>query len=315
MRVSKRFGASRNRSCLLAMESHCHHSRRIRSYRFFAVSLILTALFHSASQAQDLIDVPNPSDALYVVELDDGSLITGRIAEVDAERIVIVLLDGSHQEVERAHISVIRLASEGRIVRGKFWYNDVGNTRLFFTSTGRALRAGEGYLGTYVIVLPFVALGVTDYVTFTAGAPLLVGSIEPMYFGPKVQIIRTAEMQTAVGTLAFYADNEIYGIAYGVSTFGSSDHALTVGIGYGYTGRKFVGEPAFMFGGEWQVSSRTKIITENYYIPGISNPICSIGLRSIGRRANGDLAVALVLDGDGGFSLLPFFGFSVAFGR
>ena len=314
MRVSKRFGASRNRSRLPAMKSNCYHSRLIWPYRLFAVSLIVTAFFQTVSQAQDLPVIPNPSDTLYVVELEDSDLITGRIAETDAETVVIALLDGSHREVERTQISVIRLASDGRIVRGKFWYNDLGNTRLFFTSTGRALRAGEGYFGVYVFVAPFVEVGVTDMLTFTAGAPLFLGVV-PLYLGPRVQIIRTAKVQASVGTLALYVYNEFNGIAYGVGTFGSLDRSVTAGIGYGFAGSRFAREPALVLGGEWRIASRTKIITENYFILELLDPVYSVGLRNIGRRADGELGVVLLPDGFGKLSWLPFFGFSVAFGR
>ena len=318
MRDSRRFGASRNRSDLKAIVRHCHHTRRCWSYRSIAAFIFITSLFQTVSQAQDHPDVPNPSDTLYVVELDDGALIVGRIKEVDAERIVVMLLDGGQEEVARTQISAIRLASRGRIVRGKFWNKDPGNTRLFFTSTGRALGAGEGYFGVYVIVLPFVAVGVTDNVTFTAGAPLLallVGSIEPLYFGPKIQIIRTAEVQASVGTLTFYADKEFNGIAYGVSTFGSLDRSVTAGIGYGYAGRDFEREPVFMLGGEWRISSGQKMLTENYFFSGPTDPIFSIGIRDISRWGNGDIGlVARRVDGKI-CCFAPFFSVSVAFGR
>ena len=314
MRVSKRFGASRNSSRLPAMKSNCHHSRLIWPYRLFAVSFILTAFFQTVSQAQDLPVIPNPSDTLYIVELDDSDLITGRIAEADAETVVIALLDGSHQEVERAQISVIRLASDGRIVRGEFWYNDLGNTRLFYTPTGRALRAGEGYFGTHMIVFPFAALGVTDYVTFTAGAPLFL-VLAPLYLGPKVQILRTAKVQASVGTLAIHVYDEFNGIAYGVGTFGSLDRSVTAGFGYGFAGSELAREPVFMLGGEWRITSNSKMLTENYFFSGSTEPIFYFGIRDISRWGNGDIGIALFPDGDGKLSWLPIYGISVAFGR
>ena len=314
MRVSERFGTSRHSSDLPVMISHCRHSSLIRPYRFFAVSLILTVCLQTASQAQDLRDVPNPSDTLYVVELDNGSQIIGRIAEVDEEKVVVTLQGGGQAEFMRAQISKIKLATSLRVIRGKIWARDPGNTRLFFTSTGRALRAGEGYVGSYVIILPFVTIGLTDNVTFTAGAPVLLGRLQPFYLGPKIQLIRRPMVQASVGTLAFFSEGDVIGIAYGVATIGTLDRAITGGIGYGYSGQDFDKEPVFMLGGEFRVSSSVKLISENYILPD-PGTIYSFGLRRISRWGSTELGAFGFGSYGGGFCCLPLLNISFAFGR
>ena len=313
MRVSERFGTSRHSSDLPAMISHCRHSSLIRPYRFFAVSLILTVCLQTASQAQDLRDVPNPSDTLYVVELDNGSQIIGRIAEVDDEKVVVTLQGGGQAEFTRAQISEVRLATKWRVVRGKLWARDPGNTRLFFTSTGRALRAGEGYVGTYLVVLPFVSIGATDFLTFTAGAPILLGQLQPFYAGPKVRILRTADLQASVGTLAFFYDDIVFGVVYGVGTVGSLDRAVTAGTGVLYSGSGFAKEPVFMLGGEWRVSSSVKFISENYFVS--TGSVFAFGLRRISRWGSTELGVGGYGSGNGIGCCLPLLNISFAFGR
>jgi hypothetical protein len=93
---------------------------------------------------------------------------------------------------------------------------------------------GEAYVGTYIIVLPFFAVGLTDRTTVAAGAPVLFGELEPFYVAPKVQVFRTARAAISVGTLALFFDDEIVGINYAVGTFGTPDHALTLGLGFGF---------------------------------------------------------------------------------
>ena len=166
-----------------------------------------------------------------------------------------------------------------------------------------------------MVVLPFAAVGVTDRLTIAAGAPVLFGNFEPFYVAPKAQILRSPEAQVALGTLAFFFDDEVVGVAYGVGTFGSGDEALSAGLGYFYSGDEVVNEPAFMLGGETRVSRRIKVITENYLLPDAVGLVLSGGIRIIGDRLNTEIAVVGALaDGDTA-CCLPILNFSYSFGR
>ena len=240
--------------------------------------------------------------------------IVGRITEVDPQRVVITTLGGGRLEIGRTQVRAIRVAA-GRFVRGEYWQEDPGGTRLFFTATGRTLARGESYIGTYVVFLPFAAVGVTDRFTITAGAPVLAGEFEPFYLGPKLQVYRTPTAQASVGTLAFFFDDEMVGIAYGVGTFGNADDAFSAGIGYFYSGDEVVNDPAFMFGGETRISRRMKLISENYILPDAVGFVWSGGTRIIGDRFNAEVGVMGVAAGDEAFCCLPLVNFSYSFGR
>ncbi|MYF60461.1 MAG: hypothetical protein F4179_02100, partial [Gammaproteobacteria bacterium] len=211
------------------------------------------------AHAQTPPDIPAPSDIIYEVRLGDGSVIFAQVVELDEARVVFETVGGARLDVERSGIEAVRPAT-GQVVEGEFWAEDPGGTRLFFTSTGRSLRRGESYIGTYVVVLPFAAVGITDRFTIVGGAPILFGELEPFYLGPKLQIIRQPEVQASVGTLAFFFDDEVGGVAYGVATFGDTERALSAGIGYFYSGDEVLNEPAFMLGGEPRVRRRIKHI-------------------------------------------------------
>ena len=274
----------------------------------FVVTTALPAL------AQTPPDIPAPSDAIYEVRLGDGSVIFARVVEFDEERVVFETVGGARLDVERTGIEGVR-AARGQTVDGEFWTEDPGGTRLFFTSTGRSLREGESYIGTYVVVLPFAAVGITDRFTIVGGAPILFGELEPFYLGPKLQVLRQPEVQASIGTLAFFFDDEVVGVAYGVGTFGDADKALSAGIGYFYSGDEVLNEPAFMLGGETRVSRRIKLITENYVLPDAVGVVLSGGVRIIGDRFNTEVgAMGAFADGDGG-CCVPLINFSYSFGR
>ncbi len=278
-----------------------------------ALVVVATAL-PATARAQAPPDIPPPSDTIYEVALGDGSVVYGRVVEVDQERVILETVAGVRIDVERAGIGAIRRA-RGRVVEGEFRAEDPGGTRLFFTSTGRSLARGEAYLGTYVVALPFAAVGVTDRFTVVGGAPILFGELEPFYLGPKLQVLRRPEAEASIGTLAFFFDDEVVGVAYGVATFGNLDEAFSMGLGVFYSGSEVVNEPAFMLGGETRVSRRIKVITENYVLPDAVGIILSGGIRVIGDRFNTEVGALGAVAGDSAGCCVPLLNFSYAFGR
>ena len=286
----------------------------VRMLLFAASFPVAATLTLATAKAQTPPDIPERGDTVYQIRLADGSEVFARIVELDAEQVVLVTAGGGRLEIDRSQITQLRPA-RGRVRDGEFWNEDPGGTRLFFTATGRSLAQGESYIGTYVVVLPFAAVGLTDRVTVAAGAPVLFGELEPLYVAPKVQVVRSPTVQASLGTLAFFFDDDVVGVAYGVGTFGGEDKALSAGIGYFYSGDDVESEPAFMLGGETRVSRRIKLITENYVLPDAVGVILSGGIRVMGDRFNTEIAVfGARADGEGE-CCLPVVNFSYSFGR
>ena len=269
------------------------------------MALVVIAVPATPALAQVEIEALTTGDTLYEIRLTDGSVLFARVTEVEGETIVLVTSGGARLEVARSQIREVRVA-EGRVVEGEFWRKDPNTSRLFFTATGRTLDKGKAYVGTTLIVLPWVAVGVSDRVTLAAGAPLFFSEAQWFYVAPKVQLVRTPTAQISVGTLFIVVDDERVGINYGVGIFGTPDNSLTVGLGFGFEGDDFSSQPVAMIGGEARASRRIKLITENYSLPGETGVLFSItenyslpgetgvlfsgGFRIIGERFSTDLA-------------------------
>ena len=298
-----------------------HVARRAPSALVFWTLLLVVLVLATAAlapgpvRAQAPPDIPEPSETIHEVRLGDGSVIFARIVELDSERVVFETVGGARLEVERSGISDLRPV-QGQAVEGEFWSEDPGSTRLFFTSTGRSLERGESYVGTYLVVLPFAAVGVTDRFTLLGGAPVLFGELEPVYFGAKAQVLRSPGAEAALGTLAFFFEDGIVGVAYGVGTFGDTNNALTAGAGFLYFSgwEDLEREPAFVLGGEKRVSRRIKLITENYVLPDAVGVVVSGGVRVIADRFNTEIGVLGVVAGDE-YCCVPLLNFSYSFGR
>ena len=277
------------------------------------MALLAIAAPVTPALAQVGVEALTVGETLYEIRLTDGSVLFARVIEVEGDTIVLVTSGDLRLEVARSQIREVRVA-EGRIVEGEFWRKDPNLSRLFFTATGRTLEKGDAYVGTTLIILPWVAVGISDRVTLAAGAPLLFSELQWFYVAPKVQLVRTPTAQLSVGTLLIFVEDERVGINYGVGTFGTPDNAVTVGLGFGFAGDDFSNQPVAMIGGEARVSRRIKLITENYFLPGETGLLFSGGLRIIGERFSTDLALA-GFGGDGDFfCCFPLVNFSYAFG-
>ena len=268
--------------------------------------------------------MPAPRDTVVEVRLRDGSVLYGRVVEETPERIVVVTVNGVRLEVPRAQVESLR-ASAGRVVEGAFWAEDPNSTRLFFTSTARPLKKGDGYVSSFMLFLPLVAYGVTDRLTIAGGTPILPMAFGRMwYFAPKYTVSKRERSGFAVGALGFvlpedFADNGSVGIMYGAGTWGSRDRAITAGAGWGYvwaSGTSGVSnDPVIMLGGETRVSRRVKLITENWmFTSGQTEGFVSGGVRFIGDRLSADLGVGGFTGTDGG-CCFPLVNFVYNFGR
>ncbi|MBW3631029.1 MAG: hypothetical protein KY464_17290 [Gemmatimonadetes bacterium] len=317
--------------------------------------LALTAVARPASSQENAAPLRlAPSDTVYELRLQDGSVLFGKVVSADPQQVVLVTQAGVRVELARTQI---RAAAPIRgTVRddGAVWVEDPNSTRLFFGPTGRALRAADGYIGAFELFLPFLSYGLTDRLTIAGGTPIVPEAIgRILYLAPKVQVIASERMNVSTGVLAFFdlasdagadggeEDSDVAGILYGAGTWGSADHAVTAGAGWGFAGSDVQNRPAFMLGGETRAGARVKLITENYMIsyretvydnggvfhaPGEQLPtvrpreetrymgLLGGGIRIFGERLAGDLGIGIGV-GDADFHCcVPLVNFVYNFG-
>ena len=290
--------------------------RAVRTRGLLPLFLLIAAvLLPRGAAAQDTVPAPAaPAGSLFEVRLSDGSVLYGRVLEQTPEELVIQTESGATVRVSRGQVAAIE-SLRGRVVRGQVWPEDRNTSRLFFAPTGRAVPAGEGYLGVYELVFPFLTFGVTDRVTISAGTPIVPGIIgEVFYLAPKLEVLRAPGASAAVGALALFASGEYLdgsvGLVYGVGTFGSTERALTVGATvpfYSAEGDSEIGsDPTFLLGGEARLTRRTKFITENYFGTGLDGAVVSGGLRFLGDRLSADFGLVTTLENGEPFPLVNF---------
>lgn len=237
---------------------------------------------------------PDGQTAVYELVLKDGSRLFGSVVRESDEEVVFRTQSGSTITTSRGEIvSVTRV--EGRLEQGEFIRTDLHHSRLFFGPTGRSLDRGQVSVGVFEFIAPFVQVGITDDFSVGGGTPLIFGFEDfdrPFWVTPKLRVFNSGRVQASVGVLHVFDTSEgnSAGIAYGVGTFGSSDHAVTAGAGLAYAGDSRGG--LVMVGAERRVHRGLKLITENYMWKG-GDGVLSGGVRFIGERLSADLALAI----------------------
>lgn len=268
---------------------------------------------HGQSPATPAIAVPAP-DVIQEITLRDGTRAFGRVERVAEGRVVFRTLAGATLDIAVADVMQVAVAS-GRMAGAEFWPADPNPTRLFFGPTARSLKRGEGYLGVYEVVMPFVQVGVTDRLSVGGGTPIWFGDDgdRVFWFTPKLTVFDRGRTSAAAGVMHMTGiDDDSIGVAYGVVTHGTRDSALTIGGGYAYAsgGNTLDTAPVAMIGAEHRVRNGLKLVTESYIFSG--GGIASAGVRFLGRRLSADLGLATPLGVDE-FVVFPMVNFVWAF--
>ncbi len=288
-----------------------------------AVAFMLVGGTSGASAQQ--LPARRDSTAVHEVRLSDGSVLYGHLVQQDSARIVIRTVNGTSVEVRPDQVKQLR-PTAGRVVGSEYWVEDPNHTRLLFTSTGRALRKGEGYLSAYFLFVPMLAYGVTDRITIAGGTPILPGAMgKTFYLAPKVLLHETPKAAYSVGALSFALTEELdqgtVGVVYGVGTWGTRDQALTAGAGWGYEwgGKEssVSNSPVIALGFESRLSRRAKFITENWFFTGDGGGAAAVSgaFRFIGERLTADLGAIGLVGGNDAACCVPTVNFVWNFGR
>ena len=287
---------------------------------------ILSVVFAGSAFAQVRPDgAPIDSLRTHVLRTRDGSTLVGRIVTESADTIRFES-NGVVFALPRSLVADLRSVESGQIREGEYWAPDPNRTRLFFAPTARMLAPGEGYFSDSYLLLLNVAGGITSRVTMGGGMSI-IPSRNPQnnifYLTPKVGLIEQPNFGLAAGALVGFAGFEgldakdrSFGILYGVGSVGSNDNHFDFGAGWGYAGGRVSGDPAIMAGGATRLSRRVSFLTENYYLPTVSENVgISYGLRFFGEKLSVDIAFANAVGPRTTFLFpgVPYIAFAVKF--
>jgi hypothetical protein len=109
-----------------------------------------------------------------------------------------------------------------------------------------------------------------------------------------------------------------FGIAYGITTFGSRNSNVSFGLGYGFAGGEWSNTPTISISGMRRTGAKGYFITENYLIGTGDDPLIliSLGGRRIVNRTGIDFGLVMPFAQDmGTFIAIPWLGITTPLGR
>ncbi len=264
---------------------------------------------------------------LVSIETTDGNEFLGEIVKEDSNSIVLKTRKLGEITIAKSDIKSREKVDAQQIKDGKFWFPNPQSTRYFWSPNGYGLKKGEGYYQNIWVLWNQFSYGLSDNFSVGAGViPLFLfgGAPTPVFATAKFSIPIVEDKVNLgggviAGTIIGGGEDMVgFGILYGVSTFGTPDNNVTLGLGYGFADGEWASSPLINLCGLFRVSSRFYFITENYYIniDGEGGGIIGLGGRWIIKKAALDVIFGIPVFPDiDGFYPIPLIGFTVPFGN
>jgi hypothetical protein len=274
--------------------------------------LIAFCLATGLAQAQtNFKEFEFDSTSTYVIELLDGTEITGTYIGKTDELLFISTASIPRIEIPFAQIKSIKVAADSSMRGSKYWFPNPNATRYFFAPSGFNLKKGEGYYQNSYLILNSVNYGLTDQISIGGSIELIStfsslaeGSFNPIVLiTPKIAYPLSKELNVGAGLL-FVSLPEIdndprtnVGIAYGLGTYGNVEHNATLGFGWGFVDGSWAKRPVITINGMTRIRPNMSLVTENWILPfgedleeGRYYEVFSYGVRFFGKKLSVDLA-------------------------
>ena len=288
----------------------------LSTFALLTVCLIGISLISNAQNSQDSIKSQ--------IETVDGNEYIGIILEQNAETITIKTDKLGEIIIPRVEVKRITQLTSVKAKNGTYWLDNPQSTRYFWSPNGYNLKKGEGYYQNVWIMFNQAVYGFTDHFSVGVGVVplfLFAGTSTPAWLTAKFSVpVVKNKVNLGAGALVgtvIGEENTGFGILYGISTFGSRDKNVNIGLGWGFAGGEMAKNPTVNIGGMIRTGARGYIITENYFIgtPEEFIVLMSLGGRRIIKHTGLDFGVFIPLGADiGSFVAIPWLGFTIPFG-
>jgi hypothetical protein len=286
--------------------------------RCLFLSLLCLLPFFMMAQPQ------TDSTALTRVEMNDGNEFIGHIVSQDTSILILQTDKLGNLTFNKKDIVKITPIHTENIKKGEYWFENPQSARYLWSPNGYGLKKGEGYYQNIWVLFNQVSYGVTNY--FSVGAGILPvflfgGGATPVWITPKFSIpVVKDKFNVGAGALVGTVLGESgtgFGLLYGLTTAGSRDMNISIGVGYGVSGSGWAKSPLISLSALARTGARGYLITENYYInlDGETLVLISAGFRWVIKKAGLDFGLVMPVAADLTFFAVPWLGITIPFGK
>lgn len=283
----------------------------------FLSSLCLLPFFMMAQPQTD-------STSLTRVQMNDGNEFIGHIVSQDTSILVLHTDKLGKLTFNKKDIVRITPIKPESVKAGQYWFENPQSARYLWSPNGYGLKKGEGYYQNIWVLFNQVSYGVTN--NFSIGAGILPvflfgGGVTPVWITPKLSIpVVKDKFNVGAGALLGTVLGESgtgFGLLYGLTTAGSRDLNISLGVGYGVSGSGWAKSPLISLSALARTGARGYLITENYYIKLDSESLVllSAGFRWVIKKAGLDFGLIMPIEQGLNFIAIPWLGLTIPFGN
>jgi len=289
--------------------------KKLRSILAIIVFSIILPTNSNAQSQQDSIKSR--------IETNDGNEYIGIIQEQTSEKIRLKTDKLGEITLFLTDIKKISEISLAIKKDGSYWLDNPQATRYFWSPNGYNLKKGEGYYQNVWIMGNQAIYGITNHISAGVGTvPLFLfgGTPTPVWFTTKFSVpVIENKLNVGAGALVgtiLGEEDTSFGILYGITTIGTKDKNLNIGVGWAFGGGEIAKIPTVNVSAMIRTGSKGYFLTENYFI-GTADEfivIMSVGGRRIIKHTGLDFGVFIPMGADiGSFVAIPWLGFTIPF--
>jgi len=257
---------------------------------------------------------------VYLVKMNKNVAYIGTVVSRDLEKITLKTETLGTIELLWVDIEQVRPLEDEIIYKGRLYFDNPQATRYFYGPNGYGLKKGEGYYQNVLLVFNQVSYGATEYFSIGVGMiPLfLVRLPSPVWVTPKFSapIIKN-KLNVGIGGLfgtVLLEDNTSFGVGYGTITYGNRHTNMNLSVGYSRIGGSWSEVPVFGLSGMARLTPKTYLISENWFLPGLS--MVSFGARALFSKTSIDFGLVVPVSENVPFGIaVPWLGIAVGFGK
>ena len=269
----------------------------------FVFSFLMMIIFPTRICAQQKIT--GEINKTYIVTLNDGSTISGKLISITDKEIVISSGTLGEMKLSKENIKVMTPVASINEKPSGVWFSNPNSSRYLLSSSAIPLDKKTGYYqNTWIFVNSF-AYGITKNISISGGFEIISIFAKgdgpyAFYLNPKASFKVANNLYAGASIL--YANtiktvDSFGGLATlnGFITYGNKNNNITAAIGWGSSNGDFSSKPVVTISGMTRVSKRIGFVSENWIITNIGDEakyyaLYSYGIRFLGEKTSIDLA-------------------------
>lgn len=283
----------------------------------FCIAVLL--LIHQLGMSQSNEKPLSKDSSIYFIRTIKGKEFIGKITEDNDSTFTVQLGNKSGASfvlIPKKEAKEIKIVRPEEVVNNRYW-GTIPNISYVLSPSGYSLPKRQWYFQNIWIIYNQMNYGITNHLQLGLGGFVPDGML---WANARVTLPIVTNRLMIGGTVnylmfsksSFWINEPKYLIAYGFATIGSPLANLTIGYGRVYN-KENNSMPLLVVSGAVRVSKSVLMVTENYIDERVSEQIHLVGMKT-GRRIF-SLTVGVSITKANRFSVLPWIGFGVLFGK